>query len=199
MFIVTIAGKKQLFINKITDDFLRFLPEQFDVDSSEISAEYIPDELQKQMRRLMKASPEKRFEFDLDNLKLFEVTPPSAVQGQANLKHIMNKEPKADGAEELNPNALKKNAFQDLTKEQKIDYLKSITWTPRKWESNAYAELIGFPGDMYFNNDSPECKVQRKEVSTFTAKKVKAVVYKKVRNTVTGELVDTVDRIELET
>lgn len=198
MFIVTIAGKKQLFINKITDDFLRFLPDQFDVEPEEISAEYIPEEMQKQMRRIMKANPEKRFEFDLDNLKLMEVTLPSAIQGQVNPKHIMNQEPKDDAADELDPKALKKGKFEKLTNEEKIAYLKSITWTPRKWESKAYGDLIGFPSDMYFNNDSPECKPQRKEVAVFTAKKVKAVHYKKVRNTVTGELVDTVDKIELE-
>lgn len=199
MFIVTILGKKHLFLNTKNDDFLRFLPEQFDCEPSDIQAEYVDEADQKLMRRTIKMNPEKQFEFDLEGKKLKEISRPQFAPGQANPNFILNRQAKDDAIDEADPKALRKGAYQKLTEEQKKDYLLSITWVPRIWEKLEYQNLIGTSGaDAVFNADSPECKTSVREVASFSTKKVKAIKYKRIRNAITGQEQEVMDSMELE-
>jgi hypothetical protein len=199
MFIVSIFGKKQLFLNSKTDDFVRLLPEQFDCDESDIEVEYLDEADQKAIRREMKINPDKNYRFDLFEKKLIEFVPPKFRPGEPRPGHILNKQAKQDGEPSENPNAIDKNDYDFLENEEKILYLKSIAWTPRQWEVWEYSSLIGSNGaDVVFNSDSPECKESVREVLTFKTKKVTKINYTPTVNSLTGEPGVKVESMEFE-
>ena len=82
MFVVSIAGQKHLFLNKLGDDFLRLIPEQYDVELNEVEAFYIDEADQKAIRRAMKADPGASFEYDLENNRLLKIIPAQFHAGQ---------------------------------------------------------------------------------------------------------------------
>jgi hypothetical protein len=199
MFIVSIFGKKQLFLNSKTDDFIRILPEQFDCDESDIEIEYVDEVDQKAIRREMKINPDKNYRFDLDKKRLIEFVAPKFRPGEPRPDHILNKQPKQDNEPEENPNSINKNDYDVLENEEKISYLKSITWTPRQWEMWEFSRLIGSNGaDVVFNADSPECKESVRAVLTFKTKKVTKINYTPTVNSLTGEPGMKVESMEFE-
>lgn len=199
MFIVSILGKKQLFLNSKTDDFLRLLPDQFDCDESDIVAEYVDDSDQRLIRREMKINMECNHHFDLEMKKLFRIRMPNFKPGDKNPNHILNKQPKPDSESASDSLAISKSEFDLLDEESKREYLLSITWVPRNWEQFEYQEKIGSVGsDLMFNADSPECKPEVTEVLTFKTKRVVKINYSQTVNSLTGEVGQKVESMEFE-
>lgn len=189
MFIVTIAGKKQLFLNSKNDDFLRFIAEKYDVEASEISAEYVPDEEQKAIRRTMKLNPDKLFDFDLEAKKLVQIIPPIANVGSSVLdeRHPLNKKMRDNADVEQDSKAKNKTKFEQMTDDDKKAYLLAMTWAPRKWEAEAYAAIVGTGGIFrQVKADDVEVTGKKIDVVQFTTKKIKEVRYKKQKNKITG-------------
>ena len=199
MFIVSIFGKKQLFLNSKTDDFIRLLPEQFDCEESDIEAEYLDEVDQKAIRREMKINPDKGYRFDLDAKKLFEVSPPKFRPGEPNPNHIINKTPKPDTDPASSELAMGRAEYDLLDDDAKKAYLKSVTWVPRQWELMEYSNAFGAgESGVIFNADSPECKEAVREVLTFKTHKVKKINYTPTVNSLTGEPGVRVDSMEFE-
>lgn len=199
MFIISIIGKKQLFINSKTDDFIRLLPEQFDCEESDIEAHMIDESDQKAIRREMKMNPANDFVFDLEAKSLLKLSRPKFKAGDMNPNHILNKTPKSNDEQSSNPNAVALEEYQSKTNEEKIEYLKSVDWTPRIWEQVEYQELVGTNGaDLMFNADSTECKQSIEVVLKFKTHKVKKINYTPTVNSLTGESGMKVDSMEFE-
>ena len=199
MFIVSILGKKQLFLNSKTDDFIRLLPGQFDCDESDIEVEYLDEADQKTIKREMKINPDKGYRFDFDEKKLFEITRAKFKPGDLNPEHIMNKQPKPNYEQSSDPTAIEYDDFLELTIEEKKEYLKRVSWVPRNWEQIEYSVIVGTVGsDLMFNADSPECKESVREVLTFKTKKVTKINYSQTVNSLTGEIGMKVDSMEFE-
>jgi len=199
MFIVSILGKKQLFLNSKTDDFIRLLPKQFDCDESDIEVEYLDEADQKTIKREMKINPDKGYRFDFDEKKLFEITRAKFKPGDLNPEHIMNKQPKPNDEPSSDPTAIEYDDFLELTIEEKKEYLKRVSWVPRNWEQIEYSVIVGTVGsDLMFNADSHECKESVREVLTFKTKKVTKINYSQTVNILTGEIGMKVDSMEFE-
>jgi hypothetical protein len=77
MFIVTILGKKHLFLNSKDDDFVGCLPQNFGCLPSDISLEYVDEDKQLEIKREMAMNPDYQYEYDLDNFKLIKTVPPT--------------------------------------------------------------------------------------------------------------------------
>ena len=199
MFIISIFGKKQLFLNSKTDDFIRLLPEQFDCEESDIESEYIDEADQKAIRREMKMNPENDFIFDLESKKLLKIGRPKFKPGDKNPNHILNRTAKPDNEPASSSLAIEFSEYQSKTHDEKIEYLKSIDWVPRIWEQFEYQGLIGTKGaDLMFNADSPECKQSIEIALTFKTHKVKKINYTPTVNSLTGEVGMKVDSMEFE-
>jgi hypothetical protein len=199
MFIVSIFGKKQLFLNSKTDDFIRLLPEQFDCDESDIEVEYLDEGDQKTIKREMKINPDKGYRFDLEAKKLLEVSSPKFRPGEPNPNHIINKTPKPDTDPASSELAIEKSEYDLLDDEAKKAYLKTITWVPRMWEFAEYQGTLGASeSGVIFNADSPECKESVREVLTFKTHKVKKINYTPTVNSLTGEPGMKVESMEFE-
>ena len=86
MFVVIIAGQKHMFLNNLKDDFLRLIPDQFDVEPEEVEAYFINEADQKAIRRAMKLNPNATFDYDFNRFVLTQVLPPlhSTAQVQEN-------------------------------------------------------------------------------------------------------------------
>lgn len=109
MFIVNLFGQKQLFLNDKTDDFISGLKKLYECEESDIESFYIDEEDQKLIRREMRLNPNKRYEFDLVDLKLLEIVPPSKKTG--------------DFKEEIDGVAVNYSDSDLETQEQKIEVL----------------------------------------------------------------------------
>jgi hypothetical protein len=199
MFIVSILGKKQLFLNSKTDDFLRLLPGQFDCDESDVVAECVDEADQKTIRREMKINTDCNHHFDLESKKLLRVKPAKFIAGNPNPNHILNKTPKGNDEIETSVGAIGHSEFKNLSEEEKITYLKFVHWIPRHWEQVEYQTIIG-AGDanMILNADSPECKSEVTEVLTFKTKRVVKINYSQTVNSLTGEVGQKVESMEFE-
>lgn len=199
MFIVSILGKKQLFLNSKTDDFIRLIPNQFDCEESDIEVEYVDESDQKLMKREMKTNPQNDFVFDFEKKNLLKILKPKFKGGDKNPNHILNKQAKPDSEPASSELALDFSEYQNKTDEEKISYLKSIDWIPRVWEQFEYQVKIGSCGaDLMFNSDSPECNPQIESVIPFKTKKVTKINYSQTVNSLTGEIGMKVDSMEFE-
>lgn len=77
MFIVKFLNQKHLFMNAKEDEFMEAFAKNHGLELSEIEADYISDETQKQIRRFQLSNPGVDFQFDLENLKLFKFVAPA--------------------------------------------------------------------------------------------------------------------------
>jgi hypothetical protein len=93
MFIVTILGKKHLFLNSKDDDFVSCLPQNFGCLPSDISLEYVDEDKQLEIKREMAMNPDLQYEYDLNNLKLIKTLPPTHKNGDDDPKFVKEKNP----------------------------------------------------------------------------------------------------------
>lgn len=65
MFVITIDDKKHLWHNRLNDDFLSAVERHFAATPGELGAEYLPDDLEAQIKGKMNRDPDALWSFDL--------------------------------------------------------------------------------------------------------------------------------------